>query len=70
MEQRIVELQQGDLDSRKELDAYYDQALAYIKSHLEAFYLHYAEEDGLSISQVTQILVNGISGNGKKLLMS
>lgn len=54
MEQRIVELQQGDLDLRKELDAYYDQALAYIKSHLEAFYLHYAEEDGLSISQVTQ----------------
>lgn len=54
MEQRIVELQQGDLDLRKELDAYYDQALAYIRSHLEAFYLHYAEEDGLSISQVTQ----------------
>lgn len=54
MEQRIAELQQGDLDLRKELDAYYDQALAYIKSHLEAFYLHYAEEDGLSISQVTQ----------------
>lgn len=54
MEQRIVELQQGDLDLRKELDAYYDQALAYIKSHLEAFYLNYAEEDGLSISQVTQ----------------
>ncbi|WP_239460511.1 hypothetical protein [Ligilactobacillus agilis] len=54
MEQRIVELQQGDLDLRKELDAYYDQALAYIKSHLEAFYLHHAEEDGLSISQVTQ----------------
>lgn len=54
MEQRITELQQGDLDLRKELDAYYDQALTYIKSHLEAFYLHYAEEDGLSISQVTQ----------------
>lgn len=43
-----------DNQTSKQTDAYYDQAMTYIREHLMAFYQQYADENGLSIIQTQQ----------------
>lgn len=46
--QQLINL---DDQTDKQIDAYYDECLAYIRDHLLQFYQQYADENGLSISQ-------------------
>ncbi|MCT2881932.1 hypothetical protein EFM33_03995 [Lentilactobacillus buchneri] len=43
-----------DNQSSQRTDQYYDQAMAYIREHLIAFYEQYADENGLSVMQTQQ----------------
>ena len=56
VKERIAQLQTEDDDFGQELDAYYDAALSYISNHLTAFYEHYADENGLTVTQAAQTI--------------
>lgn len=56
VKERIAQLQTEDDDFSQELDAYYDAALSYISNHLSAFYEHYADENGLTVTQAAQTI--------------
>lgn len=56
VKKRIAQLQTEDNDFSQELDAYYDAALSYISKHLSAFYEHYADENGLTVTQAAQTI--------------
>lgn len=56
VKKRIAQLQTEDNDFSQELDAYYDAALSYISNHLSAFYEHYADENGLTVTQAAQTI--------------
>lgn len=53
-QRRISQLTRQDNQQDKQLDAYYDQAMAYIREHLMAFYDHYSNENQITTAQAVQ----------------